>query len=292
MLGSATTSYQPRPGAMEKLAAECASLHRRQDQLEAVMTRIAASTARDTASARAETSSEMRKLSGGVRLAVDHVEKEIQELKRVHDEDCALITESYEKLRAWMWAALESLHLSLTETRPPLAVPVQQTPDSAASASSAAPVAQAEWADSERDSSREAEGLLSPLRRSGVSFADEVALSMIGASGPGPSEVSRAQAAGVEETADLRGAGAEVTPLSPPAPPSAELVPEPWPVDPEQASSVVALEPQEIITELPRGATRELEGSSWRGGSTQDFGRVPLVGEEETPLEPDWSEGL
>jgi len=129
---AAAGALAARPGAVEKLAGECSALQQRQDQLENIMTRIASSTARDTASVRSETSAELRKLGGGVRLALERVEKDIAELKRVHDEDCGLITESYEKLRAWMWAALESLRSSVDR---PYAVPTQSAPSKGPTAS-------------------------------------------------------------------------------------------------------------------------------------------------------------
>lgn len=68
--------------AAHRVGAECAAVRGRQDELEGLVTRIATCTARDAAASRAEITSELRGLAGGVRLALDRLEAELATLKR------------------------------------------------------------------------------------------------------------------------------------------------------------------------------------------------------------------
>lgn len=98
--------------AAENAAAEVVALRQRQEELESLVTRIASTTARDAAQARAELASELRGLGGGVRLALDRFENDLTSLRQeLHGErPCALTAEdrSLGQIREEMQAELAS----------------------------------------------------------------------------------------------------------------------------------------------------------------------------------------
>jgi len=99
----------------ESAAAEVAALRQRQEELESLVTRIAATTARDAAQARAELASELRGLGGGVRLALDRFKSDLASLRQeLHGERPCTVTadgrvdESYMQIRDELQAELAS----------------------------------------------------------------------------------------------------------------------------------------------------------------------------------------
>jgi len=93
-------------GAVEKFEAEFANIKKRQDELEGLVTRVATITARNAAAARAELSSELRGLGGGVRLILDRMESEIACLKKLREDDLAAAAVSHAQLAESMHAEL------------------------------------------------------------------------------------------------------------------------------------------------------------------------------------------
>uniref|UniRef100_A0A7S4QZV4 Uncharacterized protein n=1 Tax=Alexandrium monilatum TaxID=311494 RepID=A0A7S4QZV4_9DINO len=117
--------------AVARVRSECEAMQKRQDDLEAIVTRIATSTARDSAAARAEVAAELRSLGGGIRLALDRVEAELALVKRAAEEDRAAMAAGSQRVlemvrgelageledfSAWIARELETLHSRIAAT--------------------------------------------------------------------------------------------------------------------------------------------------------------------------------
>jgi len=104
--GQKTASADVQVGS--RAAADCASLRKQMEKLEGLVTRIAATTARDAAAAKTESAAELRGLGGSVRLALDRFEAELSGVRQVQEEHKLAIVEEHERLRDWVRAELAS----------------------------------------------------------------------------------------------------------------------------------------------------------------------------------------
>lgn len=111
--------------SLEMLVEQCRALQQRQDDLDAMVNKVAANASHDSVAASSdvgvvrrellETRREVQAFIRPTNNVLDQLATEVCEIKRIHDEDCRLITESYEKLRSWMWSTLDSIHASVTQ---------------------------------------------------------------------------------------------------------------------------------------------------------------------------------
>eukprot|EP00747_Dinoflagellata_sp_TGD_P191608 gnl/TRDRNA2_/TRDRNA2_55211_c0_seq1.p1 gnl/TRDRNA2_/TRDRNA2_55211_c0~~gnl/TRDRNA2_/TRDRNA2_55211_c0_seq1.p1 ORF type:complete len:581 (-),score=105.41 gnl/TRDRNA2_/TRDRNA2_55211_c0_seq1:73-1815(-) len=121
--------------ALERMQTEYTSLNTRQEELEGLVVRMATSTARDNAAARAETVTELRSLGGSVRLALDRVEEDIAALKT----KTAASPLGRDEIAEWIRAEL-SVPLSASSLRPPVTAFSAPSPSSETSTTAHAPV--------------------------------------------------------------------------------------------------------------------------------------------------------